>query len=81
MRERGVEFDVIDYLKHPLEREELETILGKLNIPAGDFVRKDKAFDDLGLNADHYGEGAEAEAVVLLAVLFASASVTMCKCD
>lgn len=66
MRERGVEFDVIDYIKQPLSREVLEGILEKLETPAGDLIRKDKAFDELGLNAGNYGDDVTAEAVAAL---------------
>lgn len=54
MRERGVEFDVIEYLKNPLDRTTFEKILGMIPNPPADLVRKDKNFDSLGLDANHY---------------------------
>ncbi len=54
MRERGVEFDVIEYLKTPLDRAGLEWIMGMLPNPPVDLVRKDKNFEALGLDASHY---------------------------
>ncbi|HEV8712981.1 MAG TPA: ArsC/Spx/MgsR family protein [Candidatus Binatia bacterium] len=54
MRERGVEFDVIEYLKTPLDRAGLERIMDMLPNPPADLVRKDKNFEALGLDANHY---------------------------
>jgi arsenate reductase len=56
LRERGLEFDVIEYLKNPPTRETLEKILTMLEGPPADLVRKDKRFGELGLNADDYTE-------------------------
>jgi len=54
LRERGVEFDVIEYLKTPFDRAGLERILDMLPNPPPDLVRKDKNFEALGLNANNY---------------------------
>jgi arsenate reductase len=54
LRERGVEFDVIEYLKTPFDRAGLERILDMLPNPPTDLVRKDKNFDALGLDANNY---------------------------
>lgn len=54
MRERGVEFDVIEYLKTPLDRAGLERIMDMLPNPPADLVRKDKNLEALGLDASHY---------------------------
>lgn len=54
MRERGVEFDVIEYLKNPLDRATFEKILAMLPNPPADLVRKDKNFESLGLDANRY---------------------------
>jgi arsenate reductase (glutaredoxin) len=54
LRERGVEFDVIEYLKTPLDRAALERIISMLSNPPADLVRKDKNFEALGLNAKNY---------------------------
>ena len=56
LRERGVEFDTIEYLKNHPTREALEKILTMLEGPAAELVRKDKRFGELGLNADDYTE-------------------------
>jgi arsenate reductase len=65
LRERGVEFDAIEYLKTPPTRETLEKILAMLDGPPADFVRKDKRFTELGLKAEDYTE--PKKIVVLLA--------------
>ena len=49
MRERGVEFDVVQYLKEPLDRAALEALLAILENDPSDLVRRDKYFSDLGL--------------------------------
>lgn len=54
MRERGVEFDVIEYLKTPLDRAGFERIMDLLPNPPADLVRKDKNLEALGLDANNY---------------------------
>jgi arsenate reductase len=54
LRDRNVEFDVIEYLKQPLSRETLMQFLDLLPNEPADLVRKDKNFKQLGLKADDY---------------------------
>ena len=54
LRERGVEFDAVEYLKHPIDRVGLERILDAIPDPPADLVRKDKRFSELGLGAEDY---------------------------
>jgi arsenate reductase len=54
LRQRNVEFDVIEYLKHPPTRADLEHFLDLLPDAPADLVRKDKRFADLGLQASDY---------------------------
>ena len=54
MRERDVEFDVIEYLKTPLSPEALERIFDLVPDNPQEMVRKDKNFKELGLDADDY---------------------------
>jgi arsenate reductase (glutaredoxin) len=54
LRDRNVEFDVIEYLKQPPSRETLMQFLDLLPNEPADLVRKDKNFKQLGLNADDY---------------------------
>lgn len=63
LKGRGVEFDTIEYLKHPPTRAALEQIIGMLEGPVADLVRKDKRFSELGLRAEDY---AATDAVVAL---------------
>ncbi len=50
----GVEVDVVLYLKQPPDRATLEAIVGKLEDPVEDLVRKDAKFTKLGLDADRF---------------------------
>ena len=64
LRDRGVEFDVVEYLKHPLSRADLERIVDAIPDDPSALVRKDKRFKELGLDAaDHT---AKADVVALL---------------
>ena len=63
MRERGADFDTIEYLKTPLDRATLEGIVAMLDTPPAELVRKDRRFEELGLKAANY---VSAEAVVAL---------------
>ena len=38
--EKGIEFETIEYLKTPLDKNEIKELLAKLNIPAKDLIRK-----------------------------------------
>lgn len=50
----GVDATVVQYLKKPLTREELLDLIGKLQDPPADLVRKDGFFKGLDLNPDDY---------------------------
>ena len=54
--DKGVESDVIEYLRAPPDRATLERILDAIPDPPAELVRKDKRFDELGLSADDYTE-------------------------
>jgi arsenate reductase len=54
LRERGVEFDAVDYLKEPLDRETLARIAELLPNPPEDLVRKDRNFEQLDLDPNGY---------------------------
>lgn len=45
----GVEVDTVQYLKTPLDEPALRTLLGQLEDPATDLVRRDANFKELGL--------------------------------
>jgi arsenate reductase (glutaredoxin) len=54
LTERRVALKTIEYLKTPPTREALDQIIGILEGPVADMVRKDKRFDELKLNAADY---------------------------
>jgi arsenate reductase len=54
LHERGVEFDVVEYLKTPLDRVGFARILDAIPDPPAELVRKDKRFAELGLRAEDY---------------------------
>lgn len=60
-----IETEVVQYLKTPLSRDELLSLIAKLEDPAADLVRKDKFFRDQGLDPSDYST-AEAVADVLV---------------
>jgi len=65
LKDRGVEFDTIEYLKNPPSRETLERMIGMLEGPVADLVRKDKRFGELGLKAEDYTAKAAVVALLL----------------
>ncbi len=54
LREQGIECDVVEYLKQAPGRADLERILALLPDPPAELVRKDKHFQELGLDASDY---------------------------
>ena len=62
LRDRGVEVDVVQYLKAPPDRAQLERIVAGLDTPPASLVRTGEAtFKELGLTKDDI---ATADAVV-----------------
>ncbi|MBT8220446.1 MAG: arsenate reductase (glutaredoxin) [Bacteroidia bacterium] len=43
LKEEGIDFETIEYLKEPLNAKDLKALLAKLNIPAKDLIRKGEA--------------------------------------
>ena len=54
LRDRNVEFDVIEYLKEPLSRDDLNRFLDLLPNEPADLVRKDNNFKSMALNENDY---------------------------
>lgn len=50
----GADVEVVQYLKHPLTRDELLALIDKLEDPAADLVRKDGFFKGLDLDPSDY---------------------------
>jgi arsenate reductase (glutaredoxin) len=65
LRDRKVEFDLIEYLKNPPDRATLEKILAMLESPPAELVRKDKRFEELKLKATDYTSKAQVIALLL----------------
>lgn len=65
LAERGVDCDVVEYLKTPLDRETLERFLDLLPGEPAQLVRKDKRFRELGLNEADYTTRAQVVDVLL----------------
>jgi arsenate reductase len=54
LAEQGIETDVVQYLKTPPDKKTLERIVDAIPNPPADLVRKDKRFQELGLDATDY---------------------------
>ena len=54
LADKGVEHDVVEYLKGPPDRASLERILDSVDDAPAELVRKDGRFDELGLTASDY---------------------------
>lgn len=54
LTEQGVDAEVVEYLKTPLDRAALEDLIAKLDDPVEDLVRKDPYFTQLGLDPADY---------------------------
>lgn len=63
--ERGIDHEVIEYLKSPLDRATLEHFLDLLPGAPAELLRKDKRFKELGLNEADYQTRAQVVDVLL----------------
>ncbi len=54
LQDEGTELEVVEYLKTPLDRAGLETLLDQLQSEPATLVRHDKRFAELGLDPDGY---------------------------
>ena len=64
LNERGIEPDIVEYLKSPLSMDDLQSLQQKLGFPALAMIRsKDQAFEDLGLNTVQDSDDALLEAI------------------
>ena len=52
LRERGAEFEVVEYLKEPLDRETLERVAELLPDAPDALIRRDRNFEKLGISPD-----------------------------
>ncbi|HUO05906.1 MAG TPA: arsenate reductase (glutaredoxin) [Candidatus Binataceae bacterium] len=65
LKEKGIRFEIIEYLKQPPSRETLEKVIAMLDGTVADLVRKDKRFKELGLNPAHYTDAKSVTAILL----------------
>ncbi len=63
--EAGVAVDVVQYLKTPLSKAQLETIVGSIDVEPAELVRDDNRFKELGLNKADYTTKAAVVKVLL----------------
>lgn len=54
LREHGVDFEVVEYLKNPLDVGTIRRILDLIDEAPAELVRKDQNFKDLGLDASDF---------------------------
>jgi arsenate reductase len=54
LSDKGIETDVVQYLKTPPDEQTLERIVDAIPNPPAELVRKDKRFQELGLDASDY---------------------------
>ena len=64
--ELEAEYEVVLYIKNPPDRPALETLVGALEDPVEDLVRKDSKFKKLGLDPDDFVGNPEAVIEILL---------------
>ncbi|MES2413600.1 MAG: arsenate reductase (glutaredoxin) [Pseudomonadota bacterium] len=70
IREKGIEPEVVEYLKTPLSKAQLQALLQKLGISVRDVLReKEAAYQDLGLADPSLAEDVLLEAIVAHPVL------------
>jgi len=65
LQERGIDHEVIEYLKRPLDRATLERFVDLVPDLPADLVRKDKRFTALELNPDDYTTREQVVALLL----------------
>jgi arsenate reductase (glutaredoxin) len=65
LSERGVSTDVVEYLKAPPDRAALERIVDAVPDPPAELVRKDKRFEELGLDPAGYTDRESVIALLL----------------
>jgi len=65
LRDKGVELEIIEYLKDQPSRADLERILDSIPDEPSALVRKDKRFQELGLDAGDYQTKEQVVAVLL----------------
>lgn len=65
LNERGEAVEVIQYLKHPLTKAQLEVIVKAIDVEPGELVRNDNRFKELGLDKADYTTATTVVALLL----------------
>lgn len=63
LRQRGIEPEIVEYLKTPYTAAQLKTLLGRMNLPAKAVLRKKEAAA-AGIDPERLSEAALIEAMV-----------------
>jgi arsenate reductase len=62
LESRGADFEIVEYLKTPLDASQIRVLLDLLGVEPAELVRRDSHFKELGLDAgDYTSAGAVAE--------------------
>jgi len=70
LRERGIEPDIVDYIKHPLGVAELTALVARLGVPVRELLRsKEAVYQELNLGDASLSEQQLIEAVAAHPVL------------
>jgi arsenate reductase len=56
LQEKGIDFEVVEYLKNPLTEKELETLLVKLNLKPEGIVRKQEEYYKKNLKGKQFND-------------------------
>lgn len=64
LTEKELPFEIIEYLKTPLSKEEIKGLLKKLKIPAEDLIRKNEVDYKTNFDGKHLSEDGWIEAMV-----------------
>ncbi len=54
LESKGADFEVVEYLKKPLNAQGVRRLLKLLDVPPAELVRKDGHFRELGLKSEDY---------------------------
>lgn len=77
LKQQNLDFDVVEYLKQPLDKATLKSIANQLGVGPLDFIRKsEKIYKELGLHQGDHSEEALFEAIANNPILLERPIVT-----
>jgi len=56
LKGKGIEFEIVEYLRHPLTQKEMERLLVKLNLNAEDMIRTQEEYYRKNLKGKKFSE-------------------------